>query len=401
MSERTVRRLLDATPVDQAVEVRAWAIVQAAHAAREPVPRRPHTRAGLMLAAVTVAIAAAALSPPGRAVVHAVRKSIGIAGAQPALFQLPAPGRVLVSGPGGTWVVAADGSKRRLGDFREAAWSPHALYVVASSQTTLAALEPSGKEHWTLERRDIRFPRWGGGRADTRIAYLTAGRLHVVAGDGTGDAGANAQPAAALVAPAWRPPTTPGHVLAYVTTRGRVVVLDTDRRSIAWISHGYAGPQSLAWSPDAKTLVLAAARTVVFFDPASGARARSRSPAFAQLPSPPPAGSPCSAGTPCCSWPAHGCGRSSPLGPPSLGSPGRRTAAGCSPACPPPTSGSFSSAPAHAAYWRFRTCTSSSAGCPRLTAGPLAPSLSGGSRPRRRGGRQMKTALAASSVLPT
>ena len=273
MSERMVRRLLDATPVDQAAEARAWAIVQAAHAAREPVPRRPHMRAGLVLAAVTVAIAAAALSPPGRAVVHAVRKSIGIAGAQPALFRLPAPGRMLVSGPGGAWVVAADGSKRRLGDFREAAWSPHALYVVASSPTTLAALEPSGNVHWTLARRDIRFPRWGGGRADTRIAYLTAGRLHVVAGDGTGDAGANAQPAAALVAPAWRPPTMPGHVLAYVTTHGRVAVLDTDRRSIAWISHRYAAPRSLAWSPDGKTLVLAAARTLVLFDAASG-RAR-------------------------------------------------------------------------------------------------------------------------------
>lgn len=274
MSERTVRRLFDTTPVDEAAEARARAIVQAAYAAREPVSRRPRRRAGLVLAAVTVAIAAAALSPPGRAVVHAVRKSIGIAGAQPALFRLPAPGRVLVSGPGGTWVVAADGSKRRLGDFREAAWSPHALYVVASSPTTLAALEPGGNVHWTLERRDIRFARWGGDVADTRIAYLTAGRLHVVAGDGTGDAGANALPAAALVAPAWRPPTKPGHELAYVTTRGRVAVFDTDRRSIAWISHSHAGPRSLAWSPDGKTLVLAAARALVLFDAVSG-RARS------------------------------------------------------------------------------------------------------------------------------
>ena len=270
MSERAVRRLLDATPVDEDAEARAWAIVQAAHATREPVPRRPRVRAALVLTAVAVAIAAAALSPPGRAVVHAVRKSIGIAGAQPALFRLPAAGRVLVSGPGGTWVVAADGSKRRLGDFREAAWSPHALYVVASSPTTLAALEPSGNVHWTLERRDIRFPRWGGGLADTRIAYLTAGRLHVVAGDGTGDAGANAQPAAAVVAPAWRPLTTPGHVLAYVTTRGRVAVLDTDRRAVEWISHSYPGSRSLAWSPNGKTLVLAAARTLVLFDAASG-----------------------------------------------------------------------------------------------------------------------------------
>jgi hypothetical protein len=273
VTERRVRRLLDATPADPDAEARAWAVVQAAHAAREPVPRRTHRRAVLVLAAVTVAIVAAAFSPPGRAVVQAVRESIGIAGAQPVLFRLPSPGRVLASGPGGAWVVAADGSKRRVGDYREAAWSPHALYVLASSATTLAALEPNGKVHWTLARRDIRFARWGGSRADTRIAYLTAGRLHVVAGDGTGDANMNAQPAAPFVAPAWRPPTLPGHVLAYVTTGGRVAVLDTDRRSIAWISHGYREPRTLAWSPDGKTLVLAAARTLVLFDAATG-RAR-------------------------------------------------------------------------------------------------------------------------------
>jgi hypothetical protein len=273
MSERNVRRLLDAIPADPDAEERAWAVVQAAHAAREPVPRRPRNRAALVLAAAVVAIAAAALSPPGRAVVHAVRKSIGIAGAQPGLFRLPAPGRVLLSGPGGAWVVGADGSARRLGAFREAAWSPHALYVVATSPTMLAALEPNGTVHWKLDRRDIRFARWGGSRADTRIAYLTSGRLHVVAGDGTGDADVNAQPAAALVAPAWRPPTRPGHVLAYITTGGRVAVLDTDRRAIAWISHGYAEPRSVAWSPDGKTLALAAGRTIVLFDAATG-RAR-------------------------------------------------------------------------------------------------------------------------------
>jgi hypothetical protein len=65
----------------------------------------------------------------------------------------------------------------------------------------------------------------------------------------------------------------PGHVLAYVTTRGRVAVLDTDRRAVAWLSRVYAGPRSLAWSPDGRTLVLAGARGLVFFDGASG-RAR-------------------------------------------------------------------------------------------------------------------------------
>ena len=92
MSGRRVKRLLEGTPVDPAAEERAWAVVQAAHAEREPVPR-PHrdTRLVLVGAAAVAAVAVAALSPPGRAVVDAVRKTIGIEHAQPALFRLPSP----------------------------------------------------------------------------------------------------------------------------------------------------------------------------------------------------------------------------------------------------------------------------------------------------------------------
>jgi WD40 repeat protein len=217
-------------------------------------------RAVLVLAAVTVAIVAAAFSPPGRAVVQAVRESIGIAGAQPALFRLPSPGRVLVSGPGGAWVVAADGSKRRVGDYREAAWSPHALYVLASSPTTLAALEPNGTVHWTLERRDIRFARWGGSRTDTRVSYLSRGRLHVVGGDGVGDV---ALGEAAPVAPVWQP--GPRHLLAYVTVGGRVTVLDADDHRIRFSALPNREPDALAWSPDGNMLVLAARTRIVVY----------------------------------------------------------------------------------------------------------------------------------------
>src|SRR5204862_99856 len=111
---------------------------------------------------------------------------IGIEHAAPALFRLPAPGRLLVSGSGGTWLVAADGSKRRLGDYTKAAWSPHGLFVVAATGNELATLEPrDGSVHWSLARPRIAFPRWGGSRTDTRVAYVTAGRLHVVDGAGT------------------------------------------------------------------------------------------------------------------------------------------------------------------------------------------------------------------------
>ena len=50
----------------------------------------------------------------------------------------------------------------------------------------------------------IAFPRWGGTRTDTRIAYLTTSRLHVVAGDGTRTIDADGRPRRGF-APAWQP----------------------------------------------------------------------------------------------------------------------------------------------------------------------------------------------------
>jgi hypothetical protein len=270
VSARSVERLLDAAPADGEAEERAWQVVLAAYAEREPARRPPHRRPALVLAAAAVAVAAAALSPPGRAVVDAVRRTVGIEHAAPALFRLPAPGRLLVSGPGGTWVVAADGSTRRLGGYAQAAWSPHGLYVVAATTDRLAALEPGGRVHWTLARPQIRYPRWGGTRADTRIAYLTSGRLHVVAGDGTGDVAPAGPQASTRVAPAWKPTSADEHVLAYVTTRGRVTVLDTDSGAVRWVSRGFGGPRALAWSADGRRLALATASQVTLFDARSG-----------------------------------------------------------------------------------------------------------------------------------
>jgi hypothetical protein len=261
-----VKRLFDAVPADAEAEERAWHVVEAAFDARDHRPRRRGAVPVLVTAAAVAGIAAA-LSPPGRAVVNAVRRSIGIEGAQPALFKLPAPGRLLVSGRGGTWVVSADGSTRRLGAYAQASWSPHALYVVAASANELAAIEPAnGRVHWQLARPGIRFPEWGGTRDDTRIAYLTTDRLHVVAGDGTGD---RRLPPSARVAPAWQPGTS-RHVLAYVDVRGRVTILNPDRGIVTRISRRYAGPRDIGWSPDGRTLALAARGEVVLFTVATG-----------------------------------------------------------------------------------------------------------------------------------
>ena len=87
----------------------------------------------------------------------------------------------------GVWVVQEDGSKRLLGEYREASWSPFGRFVVAVRENELAALEPDGDVRWTLPRRDVTSPSWAGTETDTRIAYFDGSGIRVVAGDGTGD----------------------------------------------------------------------------------------------------------------------------------------------------------------------------------------------------------------------
>jgi len=195
-------------PREAEARERAWEVVRSAYESREPVtwPRR-HARP-LIAGAVVAAAVAAVLSPPGRSVVHSLRKAVGVENAQTELFSLPAHRRLLVSGTGGAWVVNADGSRRRLGAYRDAAWSPHGLYVAATKADELVAVDPKGNVRWTLPRRAPRFPAWTGTRTDTRIAYLAGGKLHVVAGDGTGDRTIGP---AAPVPPVW----LPGRVVAY------------------------------------------------------------------------------------------------------------------------------------------------------------------------------------------
>jgi WD40 repeat protein len=263
--ERLHKLLLDAD-LPRADRERAFDTVRRAFLERERVtwPRR-HAR-HIAFAAAALAVVGAAVSPPGRAVLGSIRDAVGrerIERARPALVELPAPGRLLVQSAKGPWIVQADGSRRLLGAYRDASWSPHGLYVAATRKNQLVVVDPKGHVRWALARTDVRFPRWAGTRTNTQIAYLTRSRLHVVAGDGTHDVDLCAEPAAAQVAPAWRPGA--GWVLAYAATRGRVYVLDAAGCSLLWRSAPYPAPRLLAWSSDGSRLALVTADKLVVF----------------------------------------------------------------------------------------------------------------------------------------
>ena len=252
-------------PDEAAAEQRAWAVVRSAYQERVPARRRASYRWPALSFAAVVAAGAVALSPAGATVGRFITRALGVEHAAPALFSLPAPGRLLVSGPGGTWTVAADGSTRRLGAWTQASWSPHGLYLTVASRDQLAAVNPHGTPQWTLARPAISDPRWYP-PTGYRVAYLSGDDLRVVAGDGTGDHLLAAS--VADVAPAWRP----GHPyeLAYVSHEGRIVVRDADTSRTLWSANPRSTFNELAWSANGQRL-LALSPTRVRVYTASGA----------------------------------------------------------------------------------------------------------------------------------
>ena len=249
-------------PNEREAGERAWEVVHAAYESREPLawPRR-HVRP-LAAGALVAAVVAAALSPPGRSVVHSLRKAVGVERAEPALFSLPAPGRLLVTSRSGAWVVRADGSKRLLGHYRDAVFSPHGLFIAATRANQLVALDPKGNVHWTLARPGPRFPTWAGTRTDTRIAYISRGHVRVVAGDGTGD---RALAPAALVPPSWRPGT--GRVLAYAPTRRTVAVVSLDGGTTLLRLTSGETIRKLEWSDSGRLLLVFTPHAMRVYDP--------------------------------------------------------------------------------------------------------------------------------------
>jgi hypothetical protein len=240
---------------------RAWGVVREAFGQRELAPRPSHWPRVAAVALVLAALAAAAFSSPGRAVLDELREVVGVERAQPALFSLPAEGRLLITSDSGIWVVSDDGSKRLLGDYLEGSWSPFGRFVVAARANELAALEPDGAVRWTLARRGVRSPRWAGSETDTRIAYVDRSGLRVVAGDGTNDR---------LLVPgfrglaAWRPGE---EFLLSAATAREIQVIDTVTGRTLWRrTRDGSAPTDVAWSNDGGSLLVAGNRSVLVYD---------------------------------------------------------------------------------------------------------------------------------------
>jgi hypothetical protein len=256
---RGVRRELERIEIagEHEARRRAWEVVQAAYSEREPAPPHRSWRP-VALGIAVAALLAAALSPPGMAVLSEVRDAVlptRVERVERALFSLPAPGRLLVVSAerGGVWVVRADGSRRRLGDYDDARWSPRGRFIVATRRNALVALTPEGEERWSLARRNVGLVAWGGTRADTRVAYTARSGLRVVDGDGTNDrllhAGGDLGPLA------WHP--GPGHELLYLAD-GVLRLQQVDSRRVLWRREAPPfAPRSLSWSADGERALVA------------------------------------------------------------------------------------------------------------------------------------------------
>jgi hypothetical protein len=248
------------------VEQRTWEVVRRAFEERPPSGRSRASNTVLLvavLAGLITATVGAAASPPGQTVIDHVRRVVGISHADEALFSLPAPGRLLVvsSDGGGVWLAHDNGYKRKLGPYDDAEWSPHGLYVVATTQTHLVALDVEHGVRWMLARDNPVWPRWEGTRTDTRIAYLTASGLRVVAGDGTGDKLLDRY--AGDVPPAWDPRSL--HSIAYYSG-GAIVLRQADSADVVWRAPIDVTPSALQWSEDGRFLVVTASPKTIVLD---------------------------------------------------------------------------------------------------------------------------------------
>ena len=139
-------------PGERDAEDRAWELVRAAYEERTPAKRPTAGRRFALAGAVGATLLAIGLSPAGAKVGDAIEDVFGIGepDAKPQLRSLPATGELLVDSGQGAWIVRDDGSKRLLGDYDQASWSPHGLYVAVAQGRELAAIDTAGDPRWTF-----------------------------------------------------------------------------------------------------------------------------------------------------------------------------------------------------------------------------------------------------------
>src|SRR6266545_3058739 len=254
MNEADLRARLRAAPVPSPsdAEERGWHVVRAGFEAR-PAVRRERSRGRWLIAiAVGLLLLALGLSPAGAKVVDVIKDVTGIGkeNARPALTSLPAEGRVLVTTGHAVWVVNDDGSKRRLGAYRDAVWSPRGLFVAVTHGRALSAVEPdTGTVHWSISRRrPVSDPAWAP--SGYRVAYLAGHELRVVAGDGSADR--LLVPRVSRTPPVWLPNPN-RNLLTYVDRRGVVRLIDVDSGAGLWHTPAFVnGPVKLTWSSDGR-----------------------------------------------------------------------------------------------------------------------------------------------------
>jgi hypothetical protein len=269
VTEAELRARLQAPNVaDADAEQRAWAVIRSAYRPRM-APRR-HRRWRIIVPALACAVAIAAIavvsaSAPREALARWIRQAIGYS-AQPhprtMLAGLPGAGQLLINAPNGPWIVHGDGSRRYLGPYTAAAWSPHSLYVVAWRGATLAALDPHGHPHWRLTSDGrITVARWSPD--GYRIAYIAGRALNIVAGDGSDQhqLDRNVDP----VAPAWEPRTGQAHHIAFANRSGDIELRAADTGALLWRVTPRAAPQQLLWSPDGTHLVAVSAHRLTVY----------------------------------------------------------------------------------------------------------------------------------------
>jgi hypothetical protein len=260
MNEPQLKSLLAAAPIPEAeqAERRGLPLVEEAFAQRRPAQRAVLPRLALSFA-VAALLAALMLSPAGATVRDWIGDvfTAGVPDAKRGLTEIPGGGRLLVQSPAGPWVVQPDGSRRLLGSYSDATWSPRGLFVGAASGHALSAIEPDGTPRWSLSATGaVSDPRWSP--SGFQIAYRAGTSLHVVAGDGTDDIPIKAR--VAPLPPAWSPQGLA--LLAYVTEGGELRIAESNSGETFGSAAALTGITNLEWAAGGSNLLEASPATL-------------------------------------------------------------------------------------------------------------------------------------------